>query len=159
MNKFLWLIVVLLSVLIILTGCKEKLAIPNIISFSYTWYFSDGSLFETWAKTVSLWSGEISYFMEEALMNSEWDKDIEINVSPKNAYGPLYDSWKLQKINKFIFDKIVTWFVIWEKKKVFDVEWVIKWIETMEVSEYVVFEMNPRQTWDDLKYNIHILNK
>jgi len=29
----------------------------------------------------------------------------------------------------------------------------------MEGSEYVLFEMNPRQTWDVLKYEIQVLDK
>lgn len=159
MNRKIWLVFILSLMVASLVGCQKKINISDTVSFSYTWYFSDGSIFETWEKTVILWSGEIPHFMEEALMNEKWDKNMDINVSPENAYGPLYDSWKLQKINKFIFDKIFTGFVIWEKKKIFDVEWVIKWIESMEGDEYVLFEMNPRQTWDDLKYKIQILDK
>mgnify|MGYP001805873197 CR=1 FL=1 len=159
MKTKIWLVSILVISLILLSGCQRKLKISDEVTFSYTWYFSDGLLFETGEKTIILWSGEAPTFMEKSLMNEKWDKQIKLEVEPVDAYWPLYDSWKLQKISRFVFDKIFTWFKIWEKKTIAKLEWVIKWTEIMDGDEYVLFEMNPRQTWDTLKYEIQILDK
>lgn len=159
MKTKIWLISILIISLIFLSGCQRNLKISDKVTFSYNWYFSDGSLFETGEKMVTLWSGEVPIFMEKALMNAKWDDQIQLEVEPVDAYWPLYDSGKLQKIPRFVFDKIFTWFKIWEKKIIAKLEWVIKSIEIMDGYEYVLFEINPRQTWDTLKYEIQILDK
>ena len=159
MKKTMWFICVLSISLLFLSWCKKILNVSDQVTFSYTWYFSDGTLFEFWEKTVTLGSGEVPNFMEKVLMNEKWDKNIKFEIEPMEAYWPLYDSGKLQKISRFVFDKIFTGFIVWEKKTIAKLEGVIKWTEIMDGNEYVLFEMNPRQTWDVLKYEIQILNK
>ena len=159
MKRKIWFVSIVLLSLILLAWCQKKLNISDNVTFSYTWYFSDWIVFETGTKDITLWSGEAPKFMEDALMNEKWKKNIKLTIDPENAYGPLYDSGKLQKIPRFVFEKIFSWFVVGEKKVFWNMEWVVKWIEMMEGSEYVLFEMNPRQTWDVLKYEIQVLDK
>lgn len=159
MKTKIWLISILMISLLLLSGCQKSPKTSDEITFFYTWYFSDGVLFETGQKTVILWSWEIPNFMENALMNEKWKKRIELEVSPIDAYGPLYLSGGLQKIPKFLFEKSFPEFVVWDKKIIDNEEWIIKWIEIVDGFEYVLFEMNPRQTWDVLKYEIQILDK
>ncbi len=159
MKKSLSISIVLAS-LILLSGCAKKIDVSDNLTFSYTWYYSDWSVFETWTKDIVIGSGEIPKFMEDALVKKDKsDKNLEISVSPEDAYWALYDKTRLQKIPKFIFDKIFDSFTTWETKQFKDIEWVVKWLEVNQGSTYVLFDLNPRQTWDDLKYEIRILDR
>lgn len=158
MKNLLVLSLVVISITFI-SGCSKKINISDNVTFVYTGYYSDWVVFETATKNIIIWSGEIPKFMEDVLMkNNKSNKTVKVTVSPEDAYWPLYDNSKLQKIPKFIFDKIFSWFMVGDTKKISDIQWVIKWIEVIDGENYILFDMNPRQTWDDLKYEIRILD-
>lgn len=158
MKNFLIFLLVFISITLI-PGCSKKLNISDNVTFVYTGYYSDWVVFETATKDIIIWSGEIPKFMEDVLMeNNKSNKTIELTVVPEDAYWPLYNNSKLQKIPKFVFDKIFSWFTIGDTKKFSDIQWLIKWIEVINGDDYVLFDINPRQTWDDLKYEIRVLD-
>jgi hypothetical protein len=77
-------------------------------------------------------------------------------VIPDNWYWKDYDSAKVQKITKIIFDRM--WFKpeIWKSYKIWDLEGIIKSTEWSWDFQIFMLDTNPRNTYENLIFKVKI---
>lgn len=100
-------------------------------------------------------------WLEQGLIGMKAGQTKKMVVIPSKWYGDQYDPLHLQKISKLLFDKIID--SIWEKTRFISfagVTGVVKGIEKDEKgNEIVLRDINPRETRDNLMYEVTLLSK
>jgi FKBP-type peptidyl-prolyl cis-trans isomerase 2 len=97
-------------------------------------------------------------WVEEAVVGMKVWETKTIKITPEIWYKSEYDNQKLQRIPKFIFDKLNIDFQTWKLISLWNLTWVIKWMEK-DLSWYdnILFDINSKQTWDDLNYKVTVV--
>ncbi|MFA5748300.1 MAG: FKBP-type peptidyl-prolyl cis-trans isomerase [Candidatus Absconditabacterales bacterium] len=156
---------VILSLSFVIFGCGKNnniVEIGNKILIYYTANFSDGSLFETNENSVPLefvvGSGDFIKGVEEAVVGMKVGETKTIKITPEIGYKSEYDNQKLQRIPKFIFDKLNIDFQTGKLISLGNLTGVIKGMEK-DLSGYdnILFDINSKQTWDDLNYKVTVV--
>jgi len=143
---------------------KDKIQVGDIISITYTATFSNGEIFDnTTEKNPLLFTvGEKQtiQWLDEAVVGMKIGKQKTITIPADKWYGSLYSTNLIQKIGKLIFDTLEIPTETGTSQKLDNIEWVITWIEIDDDgNELVLFDINPRQTWDTLTYKITVIAK
>ena len=166
MKKSLGLLIISLCCFGIMSGCNsaDKVHDGDLISVQYTAYFSDGTIFDQNTPEMPLMftvgSGETIKGLDAGIVGKKVGKTSSIKITPAEWYGPLYSEDNIQKVGKLIFDKLEIVPEIGKIQILDQLEWMIRGIETDENgNDFVLFDLNPRQTWDTLKYEITVLAK
>ncbi len=177
MKKIILLTLLVWTSCFIFSGCDSanKIALWDQACISYTWTFSDGTVLETnfhprqmtgdqpvgdmqWT-CFTVGSQQMITGIEKWVIGMRIGKSKTIKITPDKWYGALYDTMKVQKISKFIFDKLKVDVTNGVTTKLWDIEGIIKWTETDgSGNQLVLFDINPRQTWDTLIYHVRITN-
>ncbi len=149
-----------------MSGCNsaDKVHDGDLISVQYTAYFSDGTIFDQNTPEMPLMftvgSGETIKGLDAGIVGKKVGKTSSIKITPEKWYGPLYTQDNIQKVGKLIFDKLGIAPESWAIQTLDQLEWVIRGTETDEEGNtFVLFDINPRQTWDTLTYKVTILAK
>ena len=151
--------------LVIIAWCSSENSIKtwDTVSISYTASFSDGETFEnvTWQTGLNFVVGseQVIQGLNEGVLGMKLAQTKTLTVSPDKGYGGLYTKNSIQKISQLIFDQLGIKTKEWSTQKLGSIAWVIKWTEKDENGNvFVLFDINPRQTRDILKYKITILS-
>ena len=158
---------VFVSLSLILIGwCTSKNTVQSwdIVSITYTADFPDGTPFDKNANQTPLsftvWSWNVIQGLEQWVIGMKIGQTQTITITPELWYGKLYDPNNIQKVSKFIFDKLSITPVNWTTQRLWSIEGIVKWTETDQSGNVLVlFDINPRQTRDSLKYTITIVSK
>lgn len=166
MKKLLSLLIISLFSITILAGCDstDKVHEWELISLTYTAYFSDGTIFDENTQQTPLmftvWSGETIQWLDTAVVGMKIGKTKTIKITPEKWYGLLYNENNIQKVGKLIFDTLEIVPETGKMQTLDQLEWMIRGLETDENGNtFVLFDLNPRQTWDTLSYKVTILAK
>lgn len=166
MKKLLSLAIITLVSLTIIAGCgsKDKVQVGDVISVMYTATFSDGTVFDENTEQTPLMftvgSKQVIAGLDEAVVGMKVGKSKTVTVVPEKGYGILYDERLVQKIGKIIFDKIGIVPEIGTTQELDQLVGIVKDIETdKDGYEFVIFDINPRQTRDTVTYEITVLAK
>lgn len=110
--------------------------------------------------TFTVGSGQVIQGLNDGIVGMGVGKTKTITIKPEQWYGTMYDTNKLQKVSQFIFDKLSIKPENWTMQKLGDIEGVVKWTEKDEEGNVLIlFDINPRQTRDTLKYKVTVLTK
>lgn len=151
---------------ILIAGCtnKNSVKLGDTVSIVYTATFPDGKLFDQNTQqtplifTVGSW--QVIQWLDEGIVGFTLWKTKTITITPDIGYGKLYTQNNIQKISQLIFDKLSIQPKSWTTQTLWNIEWIIKWTEKDESGNVLVlFDINPRQTRDTLKYKITVLSK
>jgi len=166
MKKIISLLAIASLSLFVIAWCASKNSVKvwNMISITYTATFSDGQIFDqnTAQKPLmfTVGSGQVIQGLDEGVVGMKVGKTKTITIKPEQWYGKLYDANQIQKVSQLIFDKLSITPKNWTTQKLGDIEWVVKWTEKDESGNILVlFDINPRQTRDTLKYKVTVLAK
>jgi len=166
MKKIISLFAIASLSLFVIAGCwsKGSIKVWDIISLQYTATFPDGTVFDQNTPQKPLMfmvgSGQVIQWLDEWVIGMSVGSTKMLTITPDKWYGKLYDANQIQKISKLIFDKLSITPKDWSMQKLGDIEWIVKWTEQDESGNtLVLFDINPRQTRDTLKYKITILAK
>lgn len=152
--------------LLVLVWCsaKNSIHVGDMVSIEYIATFPDGQIFEQYNDqtplifTVGSW--QVIPWLDQGIIGTKVGSTKTITVKPTKWYGQLYDKNKIQKISQLIFDKLSIKPEKWTLQKLGDIEGIITWTETdSNGNVLVLFDINPRQTRDTLKYKVTILSK
>jgi len=165
MKKKLILISVIVFSAIVLVWCwdKNKVAFGNMACIVYTWTFVDWTIFDTSSSSGTVcfivWSWKMIKWLEKWVIGMKiWNKK-NITILPQDWFGDEYNNANVQKISKFIFDKLKIDIQDWKMQKIWNIEWVVKWTEKDENwNDVVLFDINPRKTWDKIIYKVFLVN-
>ncbi len=152
--------------LVVIAGCANKNSIQagDLVSITYIATFADGQVFDqNTAQTplmFTVWSGQVIQGLDKGVVGMKVGKTKTITITPEVWYGKLYDANKIQKVSQLIFDKLSITPKNWTMQKLGDIEGIVKWTEKDESgNSLVLFDINPRQTRDTMKYKVTILAK
>ncbi len=166
MKKFLSLACVLVFAVLIFAWCSSKNSVKkgDNISIVYTATFPDGKTFDQNTEAIPLMfivgSWQVIQGLDEGVIGMKVGKTKSITIKPAKWYGKLYDAKNIQKISQLIFDKLSITPTNGTMHNLWWVEWIITGTEKDdEGNVLVLFDINPRQTRDTLKYEITILAK
>lgn len=166
MKKIIGLFVISVCSLIVIAGCtnKDSIKVWDLISITYVATFPDGEIFDqNTAQTPLMFtvgSGEVIPGIDENMTKMKVGKTKTFTVAPDKWYGKLYDETQIQKVAKLIFDEASISLENWTLQRIWDIEGIIKWTEQDENgNDLVLFDVNPRETRDTLKYEITVLAK
>lgn len=164
MKKIITTLIIISLSLFVLSGCgsQDKVNVGDLISITYTATYSDGTMFDQNSAQAPLMfvvgSGQVIQGLEEGILGMKVGKTRTITITPDKWFGKLYQEANIQKVGKLIFDKIGIVPEKWKMQKLDTIEWFIRGFETdTSGNEIVLFDINPRQTWDTLKYKVTIL--
>lgn len=135
-----------------------------MVSISYIATFPDGQIFDQYTTQTPLiftvGSGQVIQWLDEGVVGIKVGNTKTITIKPAKWYGKMYDTNKIQKISQLIFDKLSIKVENWTTQKLWDIQWIVKWTEKDEWGNtLVLFDINPRQTRDTLKYKVTVLAK
>ncbi len=166
MKKIITFLTITWLSLIIIAWCSDKNRIQagDLVSITYTATFSDWEIFDQNTQKTPLMftvgSHQVIQWLDDAVIGMKVGKKKTVTISPEDWYGPLYNATLVQKVGKLIFDKLGIAPKVGSTQKLDQLEWVIKGIETDgSGNEFILFDINPRQTWDTLTYKITVLAK
>lgn len=166
MKKFIVFLALTSLSLFVFIGCttKNKVQTWDIVSLTYTATFSDGELFDqTTDQTPLLFtvgSGQVIQWLDEGVLGITVGETKTMTITPKKWYGKLYDPNNIQKVSQLIFDKLSIQPKNGTLQKLGNIEGIVKWTEQDASGNILVlFDINPRQTRDTLKYTITVLDK
>ena len=163
MKKLLTLLGITVCSLMIFSWCgsTNKVHVGDTISLSYVAIFADGQIFEeNTGMILTVWSGQVIEGLDEDLVGMKIGKTKTITIEPEKWYGKLYDKNQIQKISQLIFDKLSITPKNWTVQKLWTIEGVVKWTEKdSDGNTLVLFDINPRQTWDTLQYKVTVIAK
>jgi len=166
MKKILSLLVITSLSLFVIAWCTNKNGVKvwDQVSITYTATFPDGKIFEQNNEqtplTFTVGSGQVIQGLNDGIVGMGVGKTKTITIKPEQWYGTMYDTNKLQKVSQFIFDKLSIKPENWTMQKLGDIEGVVKWTEKDEEGNVLIlFDINPRQTRDTLKYKVTVLTK
>ncbi|MCX6823932.1 MAG: FKBP-type peptidyl-prolyl cis-trans isomerase [candidate division SR1 bacterium] len=152
--------------LLVFAGCtsRNSVKVGDIISITYTATFPDGTLFDQ--NTVqtplmfSVGSGNVIQGLDEGIIGMKVGGTKTLTIAPDKGYGKLYNANNIQRISKLIFDKLSIKPENGTTQKLGNIEGIIKGTENDgSGNALVLFDINPRQTRDTLKYKVTILAK
>ena len=152
-TRTVWSIV---AISLLLGGCGSKtIQTWDTVSLTMTGTFENTDLFETKNVTITIWSGEVISGVESALIGMEKWEQKSITIAPENGYGKDYETNKIQKISKLIFDKIQVSPTNSGEVDLGGIKWTIKGTEQDGSGNTIIlFDINPAQTWKPLIYSI-----
>ncbi len=166
MKKIISLLTITSLSLFVIAWCASKNSVKvwNMISITYTATFSDGQIFDqnTAQKPLmfTVGSGQVIQGLDEGVVGMKVGNTKTVTIKPEQWYGKLYDANQIQKVSQLIFDKLSITPKNWTTQKLGDIEGVVKWTEKDESGNILVlFDINPRQTRDTLKYKVTVLAK
>lgn len=166
MKKLITVLVIASFSLLILAWCTTKNSVKtgDTISITYTATFSDGKLFdqndEQSPLMFTVWSGQVIEWLDKGVVGIKVGKTKTLTIKPKDWYGKIYDENKIQKVSQLIFDKLSIKAENGTTQKLWDIEGIVRWTEKDENGNaLVLFDINPRQTRDTLKYKVTVLAK
>lgn len=166
MKKIISLFAIASLSLLAIAWCASKNSIKtwDVVSITYTAIFSDGQLFDkNTAQTPLLFvvgSGQVIQWLDEGVVGMKVGSTKTITITPDKWYGKMYNENNVQKVSQLIFDKLSITPKNWSMQKLGDIEGIVKWTEKDESGNVLVlFDINPRQTRDTLKYKITVLAK
>jgi len=136
----------------------------DVVSITYTATFPDGTVFDQNTQQTPLMfvvgSGNVVQWLDEGVVGMKVGGTKTFTVTPDKWYGKIYDANKIQRISQLIFDKLSINTEKWSTQKLGDIEGIVKWTEQDgNGNTLVLFDINPRQTWDTLKYKVTLLAK
>jgi len=152
------------SLILIWCGSKNKVQVGDVVSIVYTAHFSNGELFDQNSEQTPLiftvGEKQVIVWLDTAVVGMKIGKKKKITITPDLWYGAFYSDNLIQKVGKIIFDTLDIIPEVWTIQRLDSLEWVIRGSETDESgNEFVLFDINPRQSWDTLTYTISILAK
>ena len=166
MKKLLGLLGISLCSFLIIAGCTNKNSVKlwDTVSLTYVATFADGQTFDQNTNQnpliFTVGSGQVIQGIDEGVVGMSVGNTKTISISPDKWYGKLYTPNNIQKISQLIFDKLSITPTSWTMQKLGNIEWVIKWTEKDESGNILVlFDINPRQTRDTLKYKVTLITK
>lgn len=152
--------------LFVIAWCASKNSVKSwdMVSITYTATFPDWTIFDQNTEQNPLMftvgSGQVIKGLDKGVVGMKIWKTKTITIKPEQWYGKLYNKNNIQKISKLIFDKLSITPANWTTQKLDDIEGIVKWTEQDENGNtLVLFDINPRQTRDTLKYKVTILTK
>ncbi|MFA7298401.1 MAG: FKBP-type peptidyl-prolyl cis-trans isomerase [Candidatus Absconditabacterales bacterium] len=166
MKKIISFLSITVFSLFIIAGCasKNSIKVGDIISITYTATFPDGKIFDQNTEQTPLMftvgSGNIIQGLDEGVVGMKIGSTKTMTITPDQGYGKIYDTSKIQKISQLIFDKLSIKIENGTTQKLGDIEGIVKGTEKDEDGNVLVlFDINPRETRDVLKYKVTILAK
>jgi ABC-type glycerol-3-phosphate transport system substrate-binding protein len=166
MKKLSYTAILVGATALLLTGCGKNstVQIGDVVTITYEATFSDGtSRIDTDIQqplTFTVWSWTVIKKLEESVLGMKAKMTKTIEITPDEGYGSFYDPMKLQKIPQNIFNKTGLPLEKWVLLSLWDLTGVIKGTTLDESGfAFVLFELNPRQTWDTLTYNIILISR
>lgn len=166
MKKIIGFLAISVCTLLVVSGCTTKNSINtwDLVSIVYTATFPDGKIFDQNTEQTPLmftvWSGNVIKGLDESVAKMKVGKTRIFTITPDKWYGPLYDEMQIQKVAKLIFDELQITPEDWALQKIWDIEGIVRWTQQDENGNtLVLFDVNPRETWDTLKYTITVLAK
>lgn len=167
MKKFWFFAILLLTSLIIISGCvntkkddTKMLQTWDIVSITYVATLPNGDIFEQTKSgevlKFTIWSDETIKGLEKEIIGMTQGEEKTIIVMPSEGYGYLYNPRKEQRISSVILDgknkEIGSTITVWE------LEWVIQWFEWEWNKEKVIIDFNPLETYNNLKYKVKVVS-
>lgn len=166
MKKLLSILFIVWIPLFVFTGCNKqnKVYIGDNVSVVYTATFSDGELFEQNTKKTPLLftvgEGQVIQWLDETVVGMKIGKKKTVTLKPQETYGSLYNENLIQNVGKLIFDTLEITPEEGTLQQLDNLKWIIRGIKTDDNgNEFVLFDINPKQTRDTLKYEIIVLAK
>ena len=152
--------IIIFFFLIIIIWCWrswDKVQIWDNLTITYSANFEDWSIFKDQQSIkITVGSWEIIKWIEDWIIwIKQWDKK-EIFITPENGYKKEYDTLKVQKITKIIFDRMWINPEIWKTYKIWDLEGIVKWTEWNWDFQIFMLDTNPRNTYENLIFKIKI---
>lgn len=166
MKRYLGLLLIPSLTLLILTGCAGKNIVRtwDIVTLIYTATFSDWSMYDQNSEQNPLvfkaGAWQVVKGLDEGIIWAKINEQTIFPVTPEKWLWGLYQATNIQKIPQLIFDKQWLTPEQWKTLKLWDIEGVVKWTEKdADGNTLVIFDVNPRQTWDTVTYAITVLSK
>lgn len=166
MKKILTLLSIASLSLFVFAWCnsKNKVQIGDTITMVYTATYPDGTIFDQNTEETPLMfiagNKQVIEGLDETVVGMKVGKTKTVTITPDKWYGKLYQEQNIQKVGKLIFDTIGLTPEAGTIQKLDNIEGLVKGIETDEDgNEFVIFDINPRQTRENLEYKITILSK
>ncbi len=166
MKKFLSLCIVVSLSVFAIAWCAGKNGVKSWdqVSIAYTANFPDGKIFEQHTEQTpvifTVGSGQVIQGLNDGIIGMSIGQTKTITIEPKQWYGSMYYANKIQKVSQLIFDKLSIKPENWTMQKLGNIEGIVKWTEKDENGNILVlFDINPRQTRDTLKYKVTLLEK
>ena len=166
MKKIISIFAVASLSLVIFAWCTGNNGVKtwDLVSITYTATFADGTPFDqNTAQTPLMFiigSGQVIEGLDKGVVGMNVGETKTMTVTPAQWYGKLYDTSKIQRVSQLIFDKLSITPKNENLQKLGDIEWLVKGTETDGSGNVLVlFDINPRQTRDTLKYKVTLLAK
>ena len=143
---------------------SERVQVWDTITVSLVATFPDGKVFEQYSETTPLTftvgSWQVIPGIDQGIVWTKIGKTTTLTIKPSQWYGHLYSQHNIQKISQRIFDALRIQSGEDTIQYIWDIAWVVKGKETdADGSEVILFDINPRETWDTLSYFITVLSK
>lgn len=154
--------IALLSILLsafLLTGCSKENTVErwDLVTIIYTGTFEDWSFFETKEATITAGSGQVILGIDTTIIDMKKWKSKKVTITPDLGYGNQYRTNNIQKVSKFIFDKLSIIPTSGNTVKLGNIEGIVKGTQKDEQgNDIVLFDINPAQTRQNLDYEITI---
>jgi len=152
--------------ILVLAWCsgKNSIKVGDVISLTYTATFPDGKIFDQNTEKSPLMfmvgSGQVIEALDNGVVGMNIGSTKTITVNPAQWYGKLYSESNIQKISQLIFDKLSITPKDGSTQNLWGVEWIVKGTEKDGSGNVLVlFDINPRQTYEILKYKVTVLAK
>ena len=166
MKKIISILAITSLSLLVFAGCTNKNSVKlwDIVSITYTATFPDGTVFDENTQQTPLMftvgSGNVVQWLDEGVVGMNIGSTKTMTIAPDKWYGKLYTPNNIQKVSQLIFDKLSITPKNGTIQKLGDIEGIVKGTETDESGNVLVlFDINPRQTREVLKYKVTVLSK
>ena len=166
MKKIFGLLGIALCYFLVIAWCTNKNSVKlwDTVSITYVATFPDGQVFDQNTNQnpliFTVGSGQVIQGIDEGVIGMNVGNTKTIHITPDKWYGKLYTPNNIQKISQLIFDKLSITPTNWTMQKLGNIEWIVKGTEKDESGNVLVlFDINPRQTRDTLKYTITLITK
>lgn len=163
MKKLLVLVGMILSFCVV-AWCTSTYRVQrgDTITIASIATFPDGKVLQHYSETAPLTftvgSWQVVAGLDNGVVGMKIGSKKTLTVHPKQWYGYLYSDSNIQKISRFIFEKLSISPQEGKIQKLGDIEWVIKGVQTDDLwEEIVLFDINPRETRDTLTYHITLM--
>lgn len=166
MKKFLTLLGIVSLSLLVIAWCtsKNRVQVGDTVTIVYTATYPDGTIFDQNTEDQPLMfvvgTNQVIQGLDEGIVGMKIGKSKTITITPDKGYGKLYQKQNVQKVGKLIFDAIGIVPEVGKMQKLDSIEWLVKSIETdTEGNQFILFDINPRQTYETLKYKVTVITK
>lgn len=137
------------------------IAAGDTVTISYVATYENGDVFEAkWVDapvTFEVGGKQVIPGLSTAVQGMKDGAEKTVKISPKDGYAKYYDPGMVQNIPDVLFRNLREDVVVGKYIKIADLEWVIKDIKEEGGLDVVVLDANPRETWQDLTYDITVL--